>query len=167
MRRRVLAFDPIAEADRQWRAHGWEGAARGMSVVTSIMRVHQLLQARVDATLHPFGLTFARFELLRLLAFSRAGALPLGKIGDRLQVHPASVTNAVDRLERAGLVRRRPQEDDRRGVLAEITRAGREVVEAATAELNTMVFADTGLSPHDQEELFRILRKVRHAAGDF
>ena len=69
-----------------------------MALVTSIMRTHQILSARVDATLAPFNLTFARFEVLMLLDFSRAGRLPLGKIGQRLQVHPASVTNAIDRL---------------------------------------------------------------------
>jgi len=56
--------------------------------------------SRADAELRPFGLTFARFEVLMLLSFSTTGSLPLGKIGERLQVNPASVTNAVDRLER-------------------------------------------------------------------
>jgi len=66
--------------------------------VTSVMRAQQVLLARVDAVLSPFGLTFARFEVLMLLQFSRSGALPLSRIGQRLQVHPASVTNAIDRL---------------------------------------------------------------------
>ena len=54
--------------------------------------------------LRPFGLTFARYEVLMLLSFSTKGSLPLGKIGERLQVNAASVTNAVDRLEAQGLV---------------------------------------------------------------
>ena len=97
---RPLAFDPIAEAARQWRAAGWDGEADGMAFVTSVVRAQQILLARIDECLTPFGLTFARFEVLMLLSFS-PGRLPLGKIGARLQVHPASVTNAVDRLEQA------------------------------------------------------------------
>ena len=95
-----------------------------MAVVTSIMRVQQMLAAHVEHILRPLGLTFARYEVLMLLTFSRRGALPLGKIGERLQVHPASVTNAVDRLEDDGLVRRSPNPSDGRGVLAAISPGG-------------------------------------------
>jgi len=162
-----LVFDPVAEAERQWRAHGWADAAPGMSVVTSIMRVQQLYMGMVDAVLRPHDLTFARFEVLRLLAFSSAGALPLGKIGSRLQVHPASVTSAIDRLERQGFVMRVPHPTDGRAVLAEITDAGRLVVERATVDLNDKAFKDLGLDEDDLLTLVGILRQVRHRAGDF
>ncbi len=68
-----LPFDPIAEATRQWRGHGWDDAATGMAAVTSVVRVQQILMARVEEVLRPHGLTFARYELLMLLYFSRAG----------------------------------------------------------------------------------------------
>ena len=98
--------DPIAEARRQWDAHGWTDAAAGMTAVTSIMRAHQLLLARVDEALRPFALTFARYELLTLLSFTREGRMPMASASARLQVHPTSVTNTVDRLEASGHVRR-------------------------------------------------------------
>ena len=101
---RRLSFDPIAEAERQWGLHGWTDQAPGMALVTSIMRLQQIFLSRADAVLRPLGLTFARYEVLMLLSFSRRGTLPLGKIGERLQVNAASVTNAVDRLEGDGLV---------------------------------------------------------------
>lgn len=164
---RPLPFDPIAEAHRQWSEHGWGDAADGMAVVTSIIRVEQLLLARIDATLRPLGLTFARYELLTLLGFTRRGALPLGKIGDRLQVHPASITNAVNRLEADGLVERVPHPDDRRTVLATITPEGRRVSSEATKLLNEGVFQDLGWSRRDLETLFRLLGSFRAAAGDF
>jgi DNA-binding MarR family transcriptional regulator len=162
----VAPLDPIAEARRQWVAHGWTDAADGMAALTSIMRAQQLLLARCDEVLAPFGLTFARFELLALLAFTRHGELPLGKAGGRLQVHPASVTNAVSRLEGQGLVERIPHPTDGRGVLARITAEGRRVAAGATDALNTAVFADLGLSPADARSLFRLLRKVRLASGE-
>ena len=121
-----LPFDPIERAAAIWERRF--GEPRAMAAVTSIMRAHQILLGELDALLRPFGLTFARYEALVLLSFSRAGALPLRMIGERLMVHPTSVTNTINRLERAELVRRRPNPQDRRGTLAEITPAGREVV---------------------------------------
>src|ERR687893_2591045 len=106
-----------------------------MSAVTSIMRVHQILMARLNAVLEPFGLTFPRYEALMLLYYSRRGSLPLGKMGDRLQVHRTSVTNTIDGLERSGLVAREPHERDRRTTLAAITDEGRETAARATKVL--------------------------------
>ncbi len=129
---RTLRFDPIAEARRQWRAHGWEDAADGMAAVTSVFRAQQIYLARIDAILRPLGLTFARYEVLMLLLFSRSGALPLSKMGARLQVHPTSVTNAVNRLEEQGLLARVPHPSDGRTTLATITPLGRRLAEKAT-----------------------------------
>ena len=162
-----LPFDPVAEARRQWEAHGWADAAPGMAAVTSVMRAQQVFLARIDDLLAGEGLTFARYEVLVLLSFSRTGSLPLGKVGARLQVHPASVTNAVDRLQAQGLVRRDPHPTDRRTTLAAITDAGREVVARSTARLNDEVFTALGLTADEAISLVRLLEKVRRAAGDF
>lgn len=159
--------DPIAEARRQWVAHGWGDVADGMAAVTSVMRAQQIMLARVHEVLKPFDLTFARYELLALLHFTRTGSLPMSKASSLLQVHPTSVTNAVDRLEAAALVRRQPHPDDRRGVLVGITRAGRTKVLAATERLNADVFADPGLKPDDVESLVAVLTNLRRGAGDF
>jgi DNA-binding MarR family transcriptional regulator len=162
-----LPFDPIDEARRQWGLHGWGDEAPAMAVVTSIMRVQQLLLARADGALRPFDLTFARYEVLMLLSFSSRGALPLGKIGERLQVNPASVTNAIDRLEEQGLVERVPNPADGRGTLARLTEEGRARATQATEAVNAGVFADLGVDAGGIEGLFRLLREVRRAAGDF
>ena len=161
----MLPFDPIDEAADQW-ARRWEGVPQ-MHAVTSLMRVQQLVLGRLDALLKPHGLTFARYEALVLLVFSSRGSLPLGKMGERLQVHPTSVTSIVDRLEAAELVVRRRHPDDGRAVLAEITPAGREAVEVATADL---VGAEFGLGALDESglrALSDLLRPVRKAAGDY
>jgi DNA-binding MarR family transcriptional regulator len=162
-----LAFDPIEEARRQWDGHGWAEASAGMAMVTSVMRVHQVLMARVDQALAGLDLSFARYEVLMLLLFSRRGALPLGKIGARLQVHPASVTNVVNRLEVDGLLRRVPHPSDRRTTLAEITAEGRSLARRATEGLNAEVFAASGLTSRQLDQLVGLLRRLRIAEGDF
>ncbi len=111
-----------------------------MAAVTSIMRAQQLLLARTDEVLRPLGLTFARYEVLMLLVFSQRGALPMRVIGSRLQVHPTSVTNAVDRLEAAGLVKRVAHPDDGRAVLVRLMAKGRRRALAATERLNEKCF---------------------------
>lgn len=138
-----------------------------MAAVTSIMRAQQILLGELDAALRPYGLTFARYEALVLLSFSREGKLPLSKIGARLMVHPTSVTNTIDRLERAGLVAREPNPADGRGTLASITPAGRAVVEAATTDLTSIRFGLGSLPGTDLEALFDVLTRLRVDAGDF
>ncbi|MBV9592666.1 MAG: MarR family transcriptional regulator, partial [Actinobacteria bacterium] len=73
-----LPFDPIDRASLLWRRH-WpdepEGVYSSMRAVTSIMRAQQILIAKLDGLLRPFGITFSRFEALALLSFSRDGAL--------------------------------------------------------------------------------------------
>jgi len=138
-----------------------------MSAVTSIMRAQQILLAELDAVLRPYGLTFARYEALVLLAFSRAGALPLRVMGERLMVHPTSVTNTIDRLETQGMVVRRPNPEDGRGRLAEITQRGRDAVRVATRDLMTADFGMAGYSDEQLDELFSLLRGLRLTAGDF
>ena len=137
-----------------------------MAAVTSVMRVHQLLLARVEETLKPYGLTFASYEALRLLAFTKSGTLPMGKLGQRLMVHPAAVTNAVTRLERRKLVTRQLSPADRRVVLATITGDGRALAEEATAALNEASFGLPGLSSDQTAQVAAVLRLVREAAGD-
>ncbi len=159
--------DRIDQARANWEREGWTDAAQGMTVVTSVMRAHQILLARVEDTLRPWNLSFPRYELLRLLAFSRSGSLPITKASERLQVHVTSVTSAMKRLLDAGLVERRPHPTDGRTTLVEITDAGRQVVAEATAALNSGVFADPGMDEDDQVALIEAIAALRRSAGDF
>lgn len=138
-----------------------------MATATSIMRVQQALLADFDAIAGRHGLTFARYEALVLLAFTRDGRLPMARMGERLMVHPTSVTNLVQRLESAGFVERQPNPTDRRGTLAVVTDSGRAVMEATTTELVAAGFGLVMLTEPEQEQLFALLRRVRMARGDF
>ncbi|MEA2156093.1 MAG: hypothetical protein QOE11_2233 [Solirubrobacteraceae bacterium] len=162
-----LSIDPIAEARRHWSERWGDEPARPMEAITSIMRAQQILLARLNELLGPLGLTFPRYEALMLLSFTKTGTLPMGKVGERLQVHRTSVTNIIDKLEADGLVRRVPHEADRRTTLAEITGAGRDVAERATDLLNADAFGLAALAEDEQEHLTRLLRLLRLEAGDF
>jgi DNA-binding MarR family transcriptional regulator len=159
-------MDPIALARQKWVDHGWEDVADGMTAITSVMRAQQIYQARVDEVLKPYNLTFARYELLMMLHFSSRGSMPVKKASERLQVHPTSITNAVDRLEAAGLVRRLPHPTDGRSSLVEVTEEGRRLALKATGALNTEVFAQPGLDDKQVRALVRVLETLRRNAGD-
>ena len=161
-----MTRDPIREARRQWSAHGWDDAADGMEMVTSLVRVQQLLMERINAALRPHDLSFARFEVLRLLAFTRTGELTMTRLGSLLQVHPTSVTNAVDRLVAQGHVERLRGDTDRRVVRAVLTPSGRAVVESATDSLNAAVFEAPGLPAPDVRDLTDRLTALRAGLGD-
>ncbi|WP_026875324.1 MarR family winged helix-turn-helix transcriptional regulator [Jiangella gansuensis] len=160
-----LDFDPIDRAASIWRDRF--GPSGAMAAATSIMRVQQLLIGEFDRICRPYGLTFARYEALVLLSFSRTGALPMAKIGERLMVHPTSVTNTIQRLETAGFVTREPNPRDGRGTLARITQSGRDAVDRVTTELMEAEFGLRALGEDERKLVFDLLRGLRVAAGDF
>lgn len=160
-----LDFDPIDEAARHW-GERW-GAVEEMHTVTSIMRAQQLLIARLDALLKPHDLTFSRYEALVLLTFSRESRLPLGKMGERMQVHATSVSSLVQRLQASGYVTRTRHPDDGRTFLAILTDKGRDIVDKATADLAADKFGIGALDAAQLAEISADLRVLRQAAGDF
>lgn len=135
-------------------------------MVTSIARVHQILTERIDAVLRPLDLTFARYEVLMVLSFTADGAMSMTRLGSLLQVHPSSVTSALDRLEKQGFAKRTRSESDGRIVLASITDAGREVIKSATQDLNKHVFESPGIASQQVVTITNILSEVRAGAGD-
>src|SRR5262245_53466319 len=98
------SFDPLAEARRQWLARDLHEPL-SMYAAVSIIHAQQVVTTAIDRALKPLGLTFARYEVLMLLSFSRTGALPITKVGERLLVHPTGITKLVDKLEAQQLVR--------------------------------------------------------------
>ncbi|MBN8867373.1 MAG: MarR family transcriptional regulator [Solirubrobacterales bacterium] len=159
-------IDLLREARRQWEKHWGEEPAPSMAAVTTLMRAQQIVMSHLNLLLAPFDLTFARYEALMLLYFTREGSLPLGKIGERLQVHPTSVTSLIDRLERDGYVERTPHPSDRRTTLATLTVAGRNVAGQATQVLNADRFGMDALSTESHEELILLLDRIRETGGD-
>ncbi|MCU1678262.1 MAG: transcriptional regulator, MarR family [Frankiales bacterium] len=162
-----LQIDPVAEARRHWEERWGPEPSRPMAAVTSIMRAQQVLLARLNELVRPYGLTFPRYEALVLLSYTRRGELPIGKLGERLQVHRTSASSIVAALADDGFVRRIPSERDGRATLAVITDRGREAARAATEDLNAADFGLAALAPAEQEALTATLRTLRLDAGDF
>ena len=154
-----LPFDPVARAERLWQRR-W-GAGDSMAAATSIMRVQQLLLARFDEVLRPHGLTFARYEALVLLTFSRSGRLPMSarSASGSWCTRPASPTSCSGWSSGAG--RPAPQPPRRPRHAGRLTPSGREVMERATERPGRTGFGLEALDGGERHELFALLRKVR------
>jgi DNA-binding MarR family transcriptional regulator len=158
--------DPIQEAYDLWLRNGWEGTADGMTAVTSLLRVNQLVGQRADGVLADLELTFSRYEVLVVLYFNE-DAVPLSYVARALQLHQASVTSLVDKLEKQGLIERKAHPTDRRSTLAQITQTGRARTRSAIKRLNTELYNSLGLSADETRTLVTVLAKMRYAWGDY
>ena len=156
--------DPIFKADRNWRERGWPSGAHFRAML-SISQVQDMLRAHNDDLFDPHHLTGPRHEALAVLYFSREGQMSLGKLGQRLMVHPTSVTAVVDTLERLGFVERAAHPTDRRQTLARITDLGRTTMEQAAQEIAVEGFGLGALTLAEAESLCLLLKKVRRDAG--
>lgn len=160
-----ITRDPIVVADDHWKAHGWDTGTHFRAAL-SLYRVDDLLRERTEQVLKQHNLTRAKHEGLAVLYFSRHDGMPLGKLSERLFVHPTSVTSTVDALERLGLVRRVSHPTDRRTTLARITPKGRRTMERTCTQLAELHCGLDPLDAGEAEQLFDILVKVRADAGD-
>ena len=159
-----LAYDTVEASRERWVQQGWSDSATGMAAVVSVMRAEQIFLRRATDALRPLGLTFARYQVLGMLRW--AGPLTLGAVGHRLWITPGTVTNAIDRLEAAGLCRRVSHPTDARATLAEITAKGQQLFDRAVEALNVDVFGTVGLSEKELEQLVGLIGKIRAAEGD-
>ena len=98
----------------------------------------------------------------RLLAGLHGG----GKMGRRLTVHPTTVTNTVDQLEKKGLVDRATTRADRRRILAQITDEGRTRIRAASAALVQVKLGLEGMTVADAKTIAALLGRYRAEIGD-
>lgn len=159
-----LVYDPVEASRNRWIEQGWADSAAGMAAVVSVMRAEQIFQNGAAAILRPLGLTFARYQVLGMLRWSTS--MTLSAVGHRLWITPATVTSAVNRLEKAGLIRRLPHPTDARVTLVEITAKGRRLFDQAVEKLNAELFGNVGLDDDELEQLVALIGKIRVAEGD-
>lgn len=155
--------DPVVKADQNWRDHGWPSGPHFRAAL-SVVKVEELISDHNAAGFDPYQLTTTRHEALAVLFFSHDGQLSLGKLGQRLMVHPTSITATVDTLERLGYVERVAHPTDRRQTLARITGSGRVAMEEASRGAASACFGLAALTETEAETLFDLLAKVRRAA---
>ena len=131
-------------------------------VVSRIAAINKHVQRQFDDTLAGHGLNHGEYRLLlRLTTRSADHRMSAGELSKAMLLSSGAMTNRLDRLEGAGLVRRVPDPRDRRGVLVELTDRGREHIDAAVTEQAAKeIDVMSTLSPKELTQLNNLLRKV-------
>jgi DNA-binding MarR family transcriptional regulator len=159
------AADHVDRALEQWSREMPDIEIKGADVLNRARRLVLESRGAIEETFKRHGLDSGEFDVLATLR--RAGApyaLRPTELYTALMISSGGLTARLDRLEEAGLIRRRASEDDARSVLVELTPTGRKKIEAAfradMALENRMV---SGLSESERAELVRLLRKLTQA----
>jgi DNA-binding MarR family transcriptional regulator len=131
-------------------------------VVSRISAVNKQVSRAFDETLAGHGLNHGEYRmLLRLATRSNDNRMSAGELSKALLLSSGAMTNRLDRLERAGLIRRVPDPRDRRGVLVELTERGVEAIDAAVIEqAQKEIDVLSALSAKELTTLNGLLRKV-------
>lgn len=133
-----------------------------MAVLARILRAARLVELELDEVFSRFGMSRGEFDVLASLR--RAGTPYRRNPSDlsaSLLLSTGAMTNRIDRLERAGLVRRLPDPADRRGILVELTRRGRGVVDRTlTSHVANEERILARLSGNERRALANLLRKL-------
>ena len=131
-------------------------------VVDRVAAIGKHLGRAFEETLAVQGLSHGEYKLLlRLAARTDDHRLSAGELSRMLMLSSGAMTNRIDRLETAGLVRRVPDPRDRRGVLIELTPAGHKQIDAAVTEQAAKeIDALTVLNRKELGQLNTLLRKV-------
>ncbi len=135
-------------------------------IVERIQHLEKRIGRMLEATLAEFGLNSGEWRVLGAL---RAAGEPYraspGFLAKRFELTTGAMTNRIDQLEEAGLVRRLRDPDDRRGVIVELTPKGLKVWESAVgAQAKKEQFVAAGLTKAEQKQLNSLLRRMVHAA---
>jgi DNA-binding MarR family transcriptional regulator len=132
---KLLSVDAVDQMVEQWRRERPDVDPSSMALFARLSRAHVAASGVIEATLGRHGLKRGEFDLLASLRRSTAPyRLSPGALASAMVLSPAATTHRIQRLEGRGLVTRRPNPDDGRLGVVELTDAGRELVDVATAD---------------------------------
>lgn len=150
----------------QWARERPDLDASPLAVIGRLSRVTRQIEDTLRINQRRFGLTPDEFDVLATL---RRGGDPFEMnpcdLGDSMMISSGTVTHRLDKLEKRGLVSRRPDPTDRRSVLVSLTPEGRELQDTAMVshlELEARLLA--GLSERQRTELARLLKLLTTTA---
>jgi DNA-binding MarR family transcriptional regulator len=131
-------------------------AVGGVAWATELIRLEIAVWERIDTRLresHELPLAF--FESLLFISRASRGSMRVGDLARALRVTVGGTSKLVDRIERAGLIAREPDPDDRRASRVVLTTAGKRKLTAALKTYEAEVGSIVGgvLSPEEQQQM--------------
>jgi len=129
-----------------------------------MMKAFQAMREHAEGSIEATGLCMTDFTTLEVLLHK--GPLPVNVIGEKVQLTSGSITTAVDRLEKKGLVERQFSQTDRRIRLVNLTPAGRQLIEGVfETHQQALEVATSGLSEEEKQTLVKLLKKLGKEAS--
>lgn len=153
-----MAGPPVQDRETIARA----GDHRALRIWLRLLTCTQLIERQVRSRLRgQFDTTLPRFDLMAQLERHREG-LKMNELSRLLMVTGGNVTAIVDQLEKEGLVERLDEPADRRAFRIRLTKSGEKTfADMARAHEEWVVELLAGLSRRDQDELLRLLARVK------
>jgi MarR family 2-MHQ and catechol resistance regulon transcriptional repressor len=131
----------------------------GIRLWLILWKAYETLLQHAERHIHSLGLGFSDFGVLEVLLHK--GPMPINAIGSKVRLTSGSITAAVDRLGRKGLVERCSHPEDRRARIVHLTDAGRKLIECAFADHEAaMDRATSGLAPEERAQAAELLKKL-------
>jgi len=157
----VMEKDHVDRILEQWRRERPDLDVEPMGLLGRLARLATYLGREVEKTFLELGLTSANFDVLA--ALRRSGTpyqLSPGDLLATMMITSGTMTNRIDQLEKAGLVERLTNREDRRSVLIALKPEGLDLVErAVTAHVANQHRLTAHLEPDERATLDMILRK--------
>ena len=124
-------------------------------LLVSLLRTTDVLHERFEAMIRPFNISMTQYNVLRILRGAEPGGRTCGEIGERMIAREPDVTRLLERLEKAGLIRRTRDSKDRRVVVTRITNSGLKLLDELEPKLREL---DGLLKPMGERKIANTLK---------
>ena len=137
----------------------------GVHVFMVLWKAARAVQTYAEKSITELALCGSDFGVLEALLHK--GPLPVNEIGKKILLTSGSITVAVDRLEKRGLVERRAHGTDRRARIVHLTREGRNLITRAYAQhaADLEQLASASLTTTERATLISLLKKIGYKAA--
>jgi MarR family 2-MHQ and catechol resistance regulon transcriptional repressor len=136
-----------------------------LDLLIVLSRAYNWVTACANRDIRSHGLNPTEFGVLELLFHK--GAQPLQQIGEKILISSGNITYVVDKLEKKGLLLRKPCPDDRRVIFAELTRQGEQLLREIFPQHEAVIErAVSGLTPEEKKQTIQLLKKLGRAAQE-
>ena len=130
-------------------------------LLVSLLRTTDVMQERFEQMIRPFNISMTQYNVLRILRGAEPEGRTCGEIGERMIAREPDVTRLLERMEKAGLIKRTRDSADRRVVLTRITSCGLKLLDEMEPKLREI---DGPLKPMGErkiEAMLGLLDEVR------
>jgi MarR family 2-MHQ and catechol resistance regulon transcriptional repressor len=143
-----------------------EAEAASLKLFVVLSKAYKTVMDRAVKDMNQYGLSSSEFTTLEVLYTK--GKVPLQQIGEKILITSGSITYNIDKLEKKGLLKRVPCQEDRRVIFAEMTPAGTELFDRIfpdhAATIHSLM---KSLSPDEKQETIELLKKLGKGAEDY